>query len=74
MFPWDWQAFADRACEAGHPIVKLVGMPPDLHEVVSKHVEWSDEQLCKYGVAWCRKWVVRAKQLDAAEEEGRGTS
>ena len=44
-------------------------MPAELVAAVDKNVCWSDQQLISYRIAWCRKWVVRAKELEELEKE-----
>ena len=69
--PWNWDSFTQRACQTGHPALKLAGVPEELKAAVDKHVEWTGEQLCNFRIAWCRKWLVRAKELDKQEEQQR---
>ena len=67
--PWSYSGFIEQACRAGHPALKDSGVPLELQEAVEKHVSWSDEQLASYRIAWCRKWLVRSKELEAAEQQ-----
>ena len=32
-------------------------------------MQWSDQQLVSYRIAWCHRWVVRAKELECVEQE-----
>ena len=34
---------------------------------VDKHVHFSEAQLNKYRLDWCKKWLVRARDLDQFE-------
>ena len=44
-------------------------MPSERDEAIKIHVDWSDRQLCKYRMDWCKKWqwLVRAKEFDVEE-------
>jgi len=65
--PWSYRGFIEQACRVGHPAMRDSGVPKELVTAVEKHMHWTDEQLVAYRVAWCRKWVARAKELEAAE-------
>ena len=67
--PWTWESFVDKAVHSHHPFVQGTGVPVELQEAINKHVEWNDVQLCKYRLDWCKKWLIRAKQLDNMEKE-----
>jgi hypothetical protein len=67
--PWSYKAFLEQACRAGHPATRDGGVPDDLFAAVEQSVQWSDQQLIAYRVAWCRRWVQRAQELDGAEKE-----
>ena len=69
--PWDWQGFVQRACNSEHPFLQEAGVPSELDGAIGAHIEWSEQQLCKYRLDWCKKWLVRAKQLDEAEALSR---
>ena len=43
-------------------------MPKDLQIALDKHLEWIEETLVHYRMHWCRKWLVRAKELGEAEK------
>ena len=45
----------------------------ELQLAIDTHIEWSNEQLCKYRLDWCKKWLVRAKQLDQLEKESNSS-
>lgn len=64
--PWTCEAFIQQACRVGHPLLRDAGLPPELLSAVHKHVEWNDLQMCSYHIAWCRRWVVRARELEVA--------
>lgn len=42
----DWKSFSERACKAGHPSLKLAGVPVEL----------------QYRIAWCRKWLLESRE------------
>ena len=65
---WTHEAFIQKACSAGHPMLKTSGIPKELVEAVSMNVEWNSVQMCSYRIAWCRRWVVRAKELETEEK------
>ncbi len=67
--PWGCEAFIQRACKSGHPLNFADCLEKDLLQSVSKHVEWSSEQLASYRIAWCRKWLKRSVELANAEKE-----
>jgi len=71
--PWMWETFVDKAVHSQHPFVRGTGVPLELQEAINKHVEWNDEQLCKYRLDWCKKWLIRAKQLDQMEKESNSS-
>ena len=67
--PWTCETFIQQACRVGHPLLRDAGLPPELLSAVHKHVEWNDLQMCSYRIAWCRRWVVRARELEVAEKK-----
>eukprot|EP00435_Cladocopium_sp_Y103_P074642 s107_g50.t1 len=60
--PWTNEGFIEQACKVGHPAARDMGVPTDLEAAVRKNVEWSNLQMCNYRIAWCRKWMTRAKE------------
>ena len=71
--PWTWDAFVGRAVKSQHPFLSGSGVPTELQLAIDTHIEWSNEQLCKYRLDWCKKWLVRAKQLDKLEKESNSS-
>eukprot|EP00434_Breviolum_minutum_P013009 symbB.v1.2.011465.t1/scaffold770.1/size163962/1 len=71
--PWMWETFVDKAVHSQHPFVRGTGVPLELQEAINKHVEWNDEQLCKYRLDWCKKRLIRAKQLDQMKKESNSS-
>ena len=69
--PWDWKDFVDRACSSQHPFLQDAGVPQELGEAVDFHLHMNDEQVCKYGMDWCKKWLKRAKELEKDERASR---
>ena len=69
--PWDWQGFVQKACNSEHPFLQDAGVPAELEEAIDCHVKWSPQQLSKYRRDWCKKWLVRAKELESVEQESR---
>eukprot|EP00435_Cladocopium_sp_Y103_P038332 s3870_g10.t1 len=67
--PWTCESFISQACSSGHPAAKDMGVPLDLESAVFKNVEWSDLQMSNYRIAWCRRWLARAHELDELEKE-----
>jgi hypothetical protein len=67
--PWTCDVFLRQACNAGHPGLRDMGVPPELEVAVRQNVEWSDLQMSNYRIAWCRKWMARAHELDVLERE-----
>ena len=67
--PWDWQSFVKRAVNSQHPFVKGAGVPLELKEAIEKHCNWTEAQLCKFRLDWCKKWLVRSKDLELLEKE-----
>ena len=65
--PWDCQRFVQKACEVGHPSAKNHAVPKDLQLAIDKHVQWPESTLAEYRMQWCRKWLKRAKELEADE-------
>ena len=52
----------------GHPSLHDAGVPEELAEVVHKHCTWTHEQISAYRRDWCKKWLQRAKDLEAEEK------
>ena len=71
--PWTWDTFVKRAVQSQHPFLSGNGVPMELQLAIDTHIEWSNEQLCKYRLDWCKKWLVRAKQLDHLEKESNSS-
>ncbi len=63
----------EKAVGSQHPFLKGTGVPWELQMAIDKHVEWSSEQLCKYRLDWCKKWLLRAKELDPHERQCAST-
>ena len=42
-------------------------MPWELRLAVDKHMEWNDQQMSSYRIAWWRRWVARAAHLEEME-------
>ena len=66
--PWSCEQFVQRAAQAGHPAKANHAVPRDLQLALDKHLEWDEETLVNYRMHWCRKWIVRAKELEEAEK------
>ena len=72
--PWSWENFVKKAVNSEHSFLKGIGVPFKLQKAIEKHVEWSTGQLCKFRLDWCKRWLVRARDLDQQElqsNEGR---
>ncbi len=67
--PWTWDAFAKKAVASEHPFLKGIGVPWELQIAINKHAELSEEQLRKSRLDWCKKWLVRARDLDHREKQ-----
>jgi hypothetical protein len=67
--PWTCETFMQQACRVGHPLLRDAGLPPELLSAVHRHVEWNDVQMCNYRIAWCRRWVACARELESAERQ-----
>ena len=65
--PWTCETFIAQACRLGHPAVRDMGVPPELEAAAQQNVQWSELQMSNYRIAWCRKWMARASELEAAE-------
>ena len=65
--PWTCESFISQACKTGHPALKEMGVPPELAEAVSRNVQWTDLQMSNFRIAWCRKWMKRAHELEPLE-------
>eukprot|EP00435_Cladocopium_sp_Y103_P040568 s1901_g11.t1 len=66
--PWSYGDFIEQACKAGHPFLRDSGVPRELAVAVEKTVEWTDQQMAAYRIAWCRRWVKRSKELEEEEK------
>ena len=71
--PWSPSTFIQQACKVGHPLSRGSGLPDDLQKAIDKHMEWTDLQMSNYRIAWCRKWIKRAKELEAAAKADLAT-
>ncbi len=67
--PWTWDSFVKKAVDSQHPFLKGTGVPWELQQAINKHLEWTDAQLCKYRLDWCKRWLIRAKELDHLEKQ-----
>ena len=67
--PWACETFIAQACRLGHPALEDMGVPPELEAAVQQNAQWSELQLSNCRIAWCRKWMMRASELEAAERE-----
>ena len=67
--PWTCDGFIARACQLGHPSLQASGVPTELVQTVKTNVEWSEEQLARYRIDWCRKWMERSKELAELEKQ-----
>ena len=56
-----------------HPFLKGTGVPLELQTAIDKHPEWSDAQLCKFRLDWCKRWLVRARDLEQQEMQDKGS-
>ena len=65
--PWSCEEFIQKACESGHPLHLSRCLPKELLDVVHLHVDWSHEQLARYRIDWCKKWLCRSKELEEVE-------
>ena len=65
--PWTHEGFMKQACKAGHPAVAEMGIPNELAASIKRNVEWTALQMSSYRLAWCRKWMKRAAELEQAE-------
>ena len=67
--PWNFSSFTSRACQVGHPALATAGVPAELEAAVEANVNWTPEQLARYRIEWCRKWMKRSEQLEALEKK-----
>jgi len=71
--PWDCEQFIRKAVEAGHPSKLNFSVPKDLQLALEKHLTWNEQTLVEYRMHWCRKWLRRAKELEALEQRDADT-
>ena len=71
--PWTPEEFVQRASKAGHPALADTIVPEDLEIAIKRNLCWNDEQMAKYRKDWCKQWLMRAKELDAAERLDRSS-
>eukprot|EP00435_Cladocopium_sp_Y103_P041156 s1982_g11.t1 len=67
--PWSCETFLQQACKSGHPASRDMGVPADLEVAVNRNVEWTEVQLSNYRIAWCRRWLARAHELEELEKK-----
>ena len=65
--PWTPENFLKKACKLGHPALIDMGIPEDLDIALERHTVWTDQQLVKYRMDWCKQWLKRASELEAQE-------
>ena len=53
--PWEWHGFVQRACNSEHPFLQDAGVPNELDEAIKTHIDWTDQQLCKYRMDRCKR-------------------
>lgn len=51
--PWDWKNFVDRACSSQRPFLQDAGVPHELSEAIDFHMQYHNEQVCRYRLDWC---------------------
>ena len=66
--PWTWETFVNKAVHSQHLFVQGTGVALELQEAINKHVEWNDEQLCKYRLV---QKVVDSRQAVGPIGEGK---
>lgn len=69
--PWSCESFISRAANAGHPILKHLGVPMELRDTLDRITSLSEKTVADYRVAWCRRWLKRASELESAETQDR---
>ena len=69
--PWEPESFIKEAVKNGHPMNSCRKIPEELRKAVQVHLDWPAGQLRDFRIQWCRKWVARAQELQAAEEADR---
>lgn len=69
--PWKPGDFIQRTAKVGHPGAANIVIPEDFDIAIDRNIEWSDEQLTKYRMDWCKQWLSRASKLDKLESEDR---
>ena len=71
--PWEPEKFIEKAVTAGHPALTDMSIPEDLQIAIDRNLAWNDEQMSKYRSDWAKHWLMRAKELDAAESLDRSS-
>ena len=66
---WPWGSFVERAVNSQHPFLKGAGVPLELQDAIDKHCSWTEAQLCKFRLDWCKRWLIRSTDLE--QEEGQ---
>ena len=66
--PWCFSEFLAKAISIGHPVQAIRCLPRDLAEVVDIHKTWKYKDISSHRMAWCKKWLKRATQLDQEEK------
>ena len=63
--PWDYEGSIRQACKVGHPASHSSSVPWELQGSIDKAAEWTAEQMAKYRIDWCRKWLKRCTELES---------
>ena len=69
--PWTCEDFISRAARSGHPILKHLGVPPELRDTLDRITSLDEKTVADYRIAWCRRWLKRASELDTLERQDR---
>ena len=48
-----------------------MGIPEDLDIALERHLVWTDQQLVKSRMDWCKQWLKRASELEVQEKLDR---
>ena len=66
--PRSYEQFMAKATGRGHPSNFCKMVPEDLQETIRFHNEHTYAEISQYRLAWCKRWLKRAAELDRDEK------
>ena len=67
--PWNYEDFIAKAAALGHPSNFCKQVPKDIKLAIQSQVDHTPEDVVRYRLDWCRRWLRRAAELGVQEKE-----